>query len=655
MNITMYPSHSGSLYRQFLLGLMGCWCLLTAQQLSAQDAAGKGAASARIQLQAVRGLATSQSMSRLLQGGGDIVDDVLRGMDKKEEVPREFQAVSLEFKDAASCQQSDFAGNKLITRFDRFAMIFVPQKYDLAKLKALPGFVWSEVEAEEIVPPPPRGVASKEKSRAVPEKIVQGGVGNITGKGVIIAIVDTGIDFHHPDFITKDASGQPVSRLQYFWDLTSDAYASGVGVKADYSYPNGASIGTVYDRATLTADLRGGKQQVREWDTNSHGTVCAGVAAGNGSAMPSYKGVAPDADLIAVRISDGNNHEPGVRFMYMVPAICEWLDKKATELKQPLVVSCSFGGTVGRHDGQNIEERHLSARFGLDRPGRGICVAAGNSGDQPMHAAVPIGPKSSAPKIEWEIDRPGYLQLYIQTDQDKDLGFEAAKDTKILERVDDYVHPLTNHIILSMVVGAGKGGFQLYSQSGAKYEADAYLNGGFRPNMGFTGESVSFSKQISAPGSALNVLTVGSFDWNDQFAMLGGSYTLLEGGKPLKIGGISSYSNPGPLRFGNVVKPEIVAPGEWYAAAAPRNVVPRYRENSGLYMEHNGTSAATPYAAGVVALMFQKKPTLTWGEARKAITASATSNSVTGTCPNPQWGHGKLDYAAVEKILASLK
>jgi subtilisin family serine protease len=155
----------------------------------------------------------------------------------------------------------------------------------------------------------------------------------------------------------------------------------------------------------------------------------------------------------------------------------------------------------------------------------------------------------------------------------------------------------------------------------------------------------------------MNVLTIGSYDWNDEFHMKGSVHTLPDvGGRPIQVGSRSSYSSPGPLRFGSAVKPEFVAPGQWYSAAAPLNINPYWgRDSTGLYQRHNGTSAATPYTAGIVALLLQAQPKASWGDVRKALIDSVTKDQTTGTCPNPEWGNGKLDYAAVERAVKRLK
>ena len=75
----------------------------------------------------------------------------------------------------------------------------------------------------------------------------------------------------------------------------------------------------------------------------------------------------------------------------------------------------------------------------------------------------------------------------------------------------------------------------------------------------------------------------------------------------MKVGEMSSYSSPGYRRIGSAVKPEVTSPGQWYTAPAPMNVAAD-RDTTGQYQQFNGTSAATPYTAGCVALLFQKKP-----------------------------------------------
>ena len=103
-----------------------------------------------------------------------------------------------------------------------------------------------------------------------------------------------------------------------------------------------------------------------------------------------------------------------------------------------------------------------------------------------------------------------------------------------------------------------------------------------------------------------------------------------------------------------MVKPEVVAPGQYYAA--PRRLVPPdgMSDRTGQYCLFNGTSAATPHAAGVAALLLEKKPTLTAAQFKALLREHLTKDGQTGTCPNPRWGFGKLDKAAVERMLRAV-
>jgi subtilisin family serine protease len=149
---------------------------------------------------------------------------------------------------------------------------------------------------------------------------------------------------------------------------------------------------------------------------------------------------------------------------------------------------------------------------------------------------------------------------------------------------------------------------------------------------------------------------VGSYDWNDSFERFGRNYLQFdpefEDAQPLMIGNLSSYSNPGPLRFGESLKPEVVAPGQYYTAPVPLNV-PADRDTSGHYQLFNGTSAATPYVAGVIALVLEKNPNITLGQVKKLLQHSATKDRFTGPLPSGKWGHGKLDEAAVRRMLVA--
>jgi subtilisin family serine protease len=570
-----------------------------------------------------------------------------------------YKVVHLEFRDTDACERFKVDGAHVFSRFGRFADVFVDADKGLGDVlfkdpKA--GIVWFDFATLAIAPPPPPAREDKERARAL-EEVVRGGVGDLTGKGVIVAVLDTGIDFHHPDFVTYDGDGKPTSRLLYFWDTANDAYADNVGSKAPLRYPNGASIGTIYSRDDLTRELRSGKPRIHVWDLDGHGTACASIAAGNGNAMEKqrYAGVAPQAELIAVRLQDRG---PGLENFYLLNAICGWVDEVAKKEGKPAVLSCSFGGHSGGHDGYCIEERQLNARFPATIQGRALCIAAGNEGADRIHAAVTFGPEDKG-TLKWDSFRGGILDVYTDADATADVQVEGVGEKTAIK----YIHGLTAKLVLRVSVQPGRGELRLVSKSGKKHSADAYIKTTHDPKDGFDDSCRVSGKQIGTPATSAQAITVGSYDFSNNFELQGKPVFMMAEDRQgvrirMTLGALSSYSNPGPSRLGDVVKPEVVAPGQYWTASAAMNTR-ALRDTSGRYRLFNGTSAATPYTAGIVALLMQKKPTITLGEIKELIRNHADKEddhvSRSGKAPSPDWGYGKLNRKAVAAMLEAIR
>jgi subtilisin family serine protease len=197
-----------------------------------------------------------------------------------------YLAVNVEFKDSSARLSFRQTGATVFNAIDRFADVFIPEAQFERVLDAIAkrtDVIWLEPIGLVGAPPKPRP-RQIPPTRQVAEQIVRGGLNGVTGRGVVIAIIDSGVDFRNPDFVTYDTSGRPTSRLLYLWDTTSNAFdSSGLGSKPTISYPNGASIGTLYTRDELTAELRSSSKRIPATDLNGHGTACAGIAAGNGN------------------------------------------------------------------------------------------------------------------------------------------------------------------------------------------------------------------------------------------------------------------------------------------------------------------------------------------------------------------------------------
>jgi subtilisin family serine protease len=558
-----------------------------------------------------------------------------------------YLVINLEFDTEQNRRAYAVEGAPVFNALDRFADIFLPagKADELAPLiEGSTGLVRLDVVNSVAAPRPPS--PGKAASRGEPDAIVRGGLSGLTGKGTIIAIVDSGVDFRNKDFIRVE-DGKPVSRLLYLWDTTSGDYDAGRGGSAaPIRFPNGASVGTVFTRDQLTADLRASSSSIGARDLNGHGTSCAGIAAGNGSNDRRFVGVAPDADIIAVRI--GGSGSSGLENGWVLNAACAWMDQVAGS--SPLVVSCSFGGHNGAHDGRTIEELQLNARFAADRKGRALCIAAGNEGGDAIHAEVTLRGSDKPADLAWTAQEGASLSLIFSTTDLRAVRFRPPSGTS-LPKLSATTDPATKQTVVPIrKMAKGTSSLQLYTADGTELTCDAYLSGG-----SFDKSCVSYSKVIARPGTASAAITVGSYDWNDRFEKDGQAVTVSPGGNPMVIGSLSSYSSTGPSRDSSVVKPDLVAPGQFYSASAPLVAIRGILDTSKNYQLFNGTSAATPYVAGVVALMFEKKPDLAFGEVKRILREAVSSDRHTGSVPNSRWGHGKLDLAAARKAIAGVR
>lgn len=114
----------------------------------------------------------------------------------------------------------------------------------------------------------------------------------VTGEGVIVAIIDRGIDWRSNDFRNEDGS----TRIKYIFDMTDNSGSTEPG--------NTYGVGTIYDEAEINAALDGGPPLATR-DAVGHGTSTTGIAAGNGrnTADRKYRGIAPKASIISVKFT----------------------------------------------------------------------------------------------------------------------------------------------------------------------------------------------------------------------------------------------------------------------------------------------------------------------------------------------------------------
>jgi len=510
----------------------------------------------------------------------------------------------------------------------------------------------------------------------------------LTGKGVIVGIVDSGVDWKHKDLRNADGS----TRILDLWDTTDDSWATSkgtIGSEPPLKDKSGAPIGTLYTKEQIDAALNG-TGTVNSVDNFGHGTACAGTAAGNGLATgngePSgqYVGVAPEADLVIVKAGeDGASPIATLGTAFIVDT--------ASKLGEPCIISHSFGSHDSGHNGTDAEDELLDDLAGPGKPGVVLCAAAGNEGREALHARARFGPAVDgqadvvAEAIELFVQTKTELDVYVNHADDWGIGiqgldkffidangkpdvFYVTSDGKNVKGLMDkpaklpadfgayfdtvQVQPSEDNKEDQIFIPLPPGHYMLYALGTGKDVpdgvADFYLP---LPEDATFGYGADKQFMVCTPGDAANVITAGAYYFRHNWQNLNGQTTTYN----LPDGDLCTYSNPGYRRDGTV-KPEIAAPasftisslatgskiGKDASGALDKTIVTA----DGVHIAWSGTSAASPYLAGVIALMLQKNPTLDEDQVRKILETTAKSDSFTGATPNPSWGYGKIDPAA---------
>lgn len=516
------------------------------------------------------------------------------------------------------------------------------------------------------------------------------------GAGVVVGVLDTGIDFSHPDFSTPGGT-----RIQYLLDMKVD------GTNQEWS----KSQIDANPNAVTQRDGNGG---------GGHGTHVAGTAAGNGRVNSDYIGVAPEADIVFVKGVREPNSDGGFSDADVVYGV-DWVFEKAEALGKPAVVNLSLGGNYGPLDGTSNYETMLSS---LSGPGRIIVAAAGNEGSDYIHAGGMISqgnlpyetvmyPVSDAYNyVEGWYDRGSVARIslaYYSFDNQGSLVFEGLTPNVTIGNNIGYTREdgldpepivldgntigyyaiLTDNtndtrngdgqfqIVItdndtavdlsefawSVIIGAGptSGRLDMWFSDGAFWGSEI----GFDDSIELVGNT---DYTVGAPSTAKKVLSVGSYvtrsTWTDIDGNTWVARTTDDGEtfREIIFGERSSFSSKGPTRDGRI-SPDVMAPGQRITSALSSHLTIQsdwdtyseeggvYRQNvaqGGQYMLTQGTSMASPHVAGVVALMLEANPELDYEQIVDILTSTARTDGFTGVLPNNLYGNGKIDaYSAV--------
>ncbi|HYW02069.1 MAG TPA: S8 family serine peptidase, partial [Candidatus Acidoferrum sp.] len=469
---------------------------------------------------------------------------------------------------------------------------------------------------------------------------------NVTGAGVVIGFVDTGIDLSHRDF--KFPNG--TSKILYVWDQTMSGNA-----------PSGFNYGNECTSIEITAGL------CTEFDSFGHGTHVAGIAASTGLATGNYTGVAPGASIIFVK--SGQQLCNGSSWNFDNAQILDgvnYIITKSKQLGMRAVISLSLGGNIGGHDGTDPLEQGLDA---FVKEGTPIVVAAGNEAESGEHI---IGTLTQGSNITFQVQAATTttdLQIGVwyslkdsidatlttpdgrtyETPRGGDTSRYAAaignittmsSSSKLSNEAYFEINSTTSlpesgwHVTLNPKRVNSNGEWNAWVDA----QSCSYPPATFIPGLGY---KIDANDTIDIPGTAEDVITVGAYASKNTWEGLDHQ---IYGSSDIEVGQIASFSSLGPTRDGRI-KPDIVAPG-LYIASARSAMIPV--SDSDPDIDHRvlaGTSMATPHVAGVIALMLQYSPTLQPSEITEILKRNARLDSFTGLLPSgsPIWGFGKLD------------
>ena len=429
-----------------------------------------------------------------------------------------------------------------------------------------------------------------------------------TGSGVVIGIVDWGFDFAHPDFRHADGS----TRLLAMWDQTP----------RKGSRPNHYGYGVIHsaeeiNRALATADPYGELgYHPADSDTGrgSHGTHVCGIAAGNGRAGGPM-GVAPEADIIFVHSSTwGSRGSTKLGDSVTLLEAIDYISKTAGP--RPWVINLSMGQHGEQHDGTTLVEQGLDAVLRA-APGRAICQSTGNYFDRRIHAAGQLRPAQQRTLV-WEVDQadttPNELEVWysgldtleveIRSPGRSNSKRVGPGERAVIETDGKEVgriyhrrfepNNLSNHIAIYLYKGAPAGVWQI-----TLFGKDV-VDGRFHAWVERDAACTECQSQFGID-DAVHSSTTGT--------ICNGFRTIAVGARNMhsREREIAVFSSSGPTRDGRR-KPDIVAPGVLILAARSAPLDPA--ADAPLLTRMSGTSMASPFVAGTIALMFEVAPRL---------------------------------------------
>lgn len=445
---------------------------------------------------------------------------------------------------------------------------------------------------------------------------VKEGENGLTGKGVLIGIIDSGIDIFHSEFRNPDGT----TRILAFWDQTPTP-----------EQPEGI----VYSEEQINQMLAG---EFGLLDESGHGTAVASIAAG------STIGVANESRLIVVKMGNpGSDSFPRTTQLMRAMDFCNQI---SLQENLPMAANISYGNCYGNHQGDSLLERYMDNQCEIGR--NVICVGSGNEGVANGHfhgfgtqeIEVAVGQETALNLQIWKhyqddfqiiLESPRGFRHVITSYQQGVLRFSMG-DTQLSCYIGDATpYSVMQEIYLGFfpkqyLITSGIWRITMNAISLRNGNYDLYLPGQAQRSLETRFYASNPSGTITIPATTEKAISVGAYRSRD------GGYADFSGrGFPL-------FRQPdGYLYGGNRVKPEISAPGEHVLAAVA----------GGGYGAFSGTSFAVPYVTGSAALLMEwgivrGNDRFLYGQKLKACLIAGANLWLAGEIPNEKTGWGKL-------------
>ena len=506
---------------------------------------------------------------------------------------------------------------------NEYAVLIVPES-GIGRLAEVP-------EIEYIEKPKRLFFAAEQGRTASCVTGVQNARYDLYGDGVLVAVLDSGVDYAHPDFRNEDGT----TRILALWDQTIPGRP-----------PAGYRIGTEYtkeqiDEALAQSDPVRRRELVPSTDASGHGTRVLGIAAGNGRAGGiRYRGVAPRSSILVVKLGVPRT-DRFPRTTELMQAL-DYCIRKAMEYSLPVAVNISFGNTYGAHDGTSLLETYITDMANIWKSV--ICIGTGNEGYAAGHASDSLqeGEKKRIQLAVGEYEGALNLQIWksylddisvsLESPGGRSAGFIrnvpgaqrfALEQTDILlyygepspysQSQEIYLEflPQTEYVdsgIWTLTMEAREirdGRFHLWLPSAAVLNANTRF---LEPEPYIT---------LTIPSTARRTVAVGAYDSRSR------TY--------------ADFSGRGDTRDGRE-RPILAAPGVDVVTTVP----------GGGYAAATGTSFATPFVTGAAALLMQwgitdgNDPFLYGEKAAAYLKKGAQPLPAFRAYPNPQIGWGTL-------------